>query len=828
MNHLHRSNQFWPCFLVFLVGGCWANDLLAQVDSGFKFIEIKVVDPDGKPLADVEVDVNLDNMQFPMPTDEEGLISLNVPSGGNSRLSVKVKHKDYVADVMSWRGGDSIPEEHTIKLEKGIAIGGIVHDQDGNPVEGVKVIAATRQTTHGMTTIQTDDIATTDGEGRWQAQAKNEPTRQLLLRLTHEDYISRNSFSQLATWDQLKTLDHIFSIEKGIELVGTVTDPDGEPIAGAIVFLGSSRYVNTEDKTRLTRETDEQGKFHFGNVTPGATVTTVAAWGWAPSLRTVTASRDAGSVDFQLQPGRKIRVRVTDPDDIPIAGVGIAGDNWRGHRSLPETIYRGQTDEDGIWECNSMPDEAIRFDLFARGHMSSRNNLLKPGDEPQTIVMAWPLTVFGKVVDAESGLPLESFTVVQGIDWGNGQEIYWERYNQQQGSKGKYSMEYNEPRQGHYVRVEADGYRPAVSRKIMSEEGEVRINFELEEGSGPQGKIFTPDGKPAADAELLVATPQNQVMIHNGHAQQHEGRPSAKSDASGKYQLPFLDATSTTVVCRHDSGYARVDGKTLETSPDINLTPWAAVEGTVYEGDQPLANEQVQLYFNNVYVRGAPRLHWSYNTQTDDEGKFRFDHVICDEAYVARTIRIGDTGTAGLMSLFSHTQSAKLVPGETATIDLGGEGGALGGRLRVPDDYTGHVAWSMASVRITEQLQAPTDGIFKALGRAIGQLGNQQPAPRKRRFTRTYASAVDELGNFAIADVAPGAYRLRVDLYQLPENDNFSWQPIGTLNKSITIPEIEKENDQDPIDLGELMLQIVKPAVPGPASAQFYSAPVAE
>lgn len=823
-----RFEQRIRCFflLIACAGSLAAGQsVLAQDDSGFKFVEIKVVDPDGKPAAEVSVDVDLDGMQFPMPTNDEGMISLNVPSGSNSRLRLKVVHEDFVADSLSWRGGKSIPEQYTIKLEKGVAIGGIVQDQEGNPIEGVKISASTPQVSADrVVTMHVDELATTDSEGRWQVQAKDRPNQKYLLKLSHENYISQNSFRELATWSQLKELNHVLTLEKGIELRGKVTGDAGEPIAGATLFLGSSRYVSSQDKKRLTRKTNEQGEYQFGNVTPGPTVVTVSARGWSPELRTIQIARDADPIDFRLDPGKTIRIRVADPDDIPIADASIAADDWRGHRSLPQEFYRGKTNGQGIWECNSMPDEPIQFDLFKRGHMSSRNHLLKPGDDVQTIVMKWPLLVTGRVVDAESGLPLEKFNIVHGIDWGNGNtQVHWERYNVKEGREGKYSTEFNEPRSGHYVRIEAAGYRPGVSRVLRDDEGEVKINFELEEGAGPKGKIFTPDGKPAAGVELLVATPDEQVMIYNGHAQQYEGRPSAKSDENGNYKLPFYEATAMKVICRHDTGYAQVTGTQLAKSADITLRGWGAVEGSVFAGEQPLADVPVQLYFNQRWVQGAPHVNWSYSTRSDAQGKFKFDRVAGEKATVGRTIEIGNTGNGAFMSSFSHTQQVTLQPGKTAKIKIGGEGRTVMGKLKVPDGYAESVIWNMASIQVSQQNRPASKGFFNELGRAIAQLGNQRSERPNPTFLRTYAATADADGNFQIVDVMPGNYSVYVQLYPSQQAGQNRWQPLGTANKTFTIAENAEEGSQDSVDLGELTLTMTKPITPaGGANADVF------
>lgn len=804
----------------------------AQGDSGFKFLEVKVVDPAGKPVADVAVDVKIDQMEFPMPTDDAGMISLNVPSGANTRVRLRVTHEDFVADSVNWRGAKQIPDEFTIKLEKGVPIGGIVQDTKGNPIDGVKVTAAMQVTiTGGIVEMTTMELGTTDHKGRWQVQAKDEPTRQLQLKLEHDDYLTTNSFSRLATWEQLKSLDHIFELQKGISLDGTVVSEAGEPIADARVFLGNSRYISSNDKKKKTANTDDQGKFHFGNIASGSTIVTVTARGWAPELRTVNITRDMEPVEFKLKPGKTIRVLVTDVDGIPASGVGIAADEWRGNRTLPNEIYRGSTDDKGIWQCDSMSDEKVKFDLFSREHMSSRNNWLQAGKEPHTIVMKWPLIVTGKVVDSESGLPIEKFNVVQGIDWGNrNQQPHWERYNIKQGSHGKYETKFTEPRSGHYVRIEAEGYRPGVSRLIKSDEGEVSINFELEVGSGPSGIVRTPDGEPAAGVELIVATPSETISIYNGHAQQYEGRPTAKTDAEGRYQLPFFDSDNIRLICRHDTGFAQLTDEGLAVSSDITLQKWGIVEGTVREGDQPLANEPVQLYFNQAYRQGEPHVYWSYSATTDAEGKFKFDRVAGSEAIVARRVEFCKTDQGSMMSSYSHSQPVTLVPGEPVQVVLGGEGRSVAGQLVVPEEFKDLQHWNMCSVQIYEidpSQQRNASGFFRALGQAIGQIGSQPAKPPKRKFRRSYASAVDEMGNFAITDVQPGQYQMTVQLYSLPQGQNYNWQPVGNLHQRIEIPKIEDEEPQDPIDLGELELKMTRPNVSQTTGNVFFATPVA-
>ena len=312
-----------------LLGLLLAPAVSAQDDSGFKFIEITVNDPDGKPLSNVAVDIDTAGMQFPMPTNDEGKISLNVPSGADNRLELRVKHEDYAATSVSWQGGDAIPAKFTIPLETGYPIGGIVRDEKGEPIEGVKIEAATPTGTMYQGKLQTllrGELATTDKDGKWQFLTSEKVPRKLLLKLSHPEYISDPSPRVYATWEELKKLDHPMTLKKGITLRGKVTDPDGEPIAGAMLLLGTDSRISNKQET----ESDADGKYQFSNVPAGSTMLTVAARDWAPEVRTVVAKKEMEAVDFPLQQGRTLKVLVTDVDGVPVEGATVAAESRQG------------------------------------------------------------------------------------------------------------------------------------------------------------------------------------------------------------------------------------------------------------------------------------------------------------------------------------------------------------------------------------------------------------------------------------------------------------------------------------------------------------------
>ena len=832
------------CFTSFLMllAIVWqTDDACAQDDSGFKYIEVQVVGPEGKPLADVAVDIKIDGMEFPMPTDDEGKISLNAPSSAKSRLQLSVKHDEYVAVSASWRGGDSFPAEFSIVLEKGEPIGGVVLDEQGEPIEGVKIegmvarVAGSAEAEGKLQPLLQSHLATTGEKGRWQIMTNTKTPRQLFLMPSHDDYISRNSnspygsFGQPANWEQLKNLEHKLVLKKGIELKGRVTEPSGEPIAGALVFLGSNRWNNNKQETK----TDAAGNYRLGNVAAGNTVVTVSADGWAPELRVVPTNREMEPVNFKLQPGNAIHFLVTDPDGEPLARVGIAAENWRGHQTLPQELYRGKTDNEGVWETYCMPPDEISFSVFKQGHMSSRNNKLAASDETHTIVLQWPLVVSGKVVDAESGLPLEKFDVVRGVDFGNNNpSANWQRHDVKQGTNGKYRREFNEPYPGYLMRIEAEGYRPGISRVIRSDEGEVTINFELEEGTGPSGVVKTPDGKPAVGAKLIVATREEGLHFNNGKEQNINNRRKspATSDEHGKYTLPFLE-DNFVLICLHESGWARMTGKQVGEATDIQLQAWATVEGTIFAGNEPLAGEQIVLHYEGPhemrYDRNTPQVYWNYSTQSNAVGKFRFDRIQGREAVVARSVRYGDQGN---ISTYSHREPVALKPGKTVQVQIGGTGRAIKGQIKVPEDSDEKVLWSMGSVQLSERSQrANAGGFFQALGRAIAGQGNQPKVPQKPTFRRSYASAIDAEGGFAITDVLPGQYQMAIQLQAAPVNGQHNWQPIGMLHQSITIPKSpaknDSEKDQGPHDLGEFTLKMTKPTPPNGAASGVYRAP---
>ncbi len=797
-------------------------------DSGFKYLEIKVLDPDGKPMTGVSVQVKIDDMKFPMPVDDEGFVSLNVPTEDVNHIELKVEEAGYVPLGASWQSGDGkkIPKKITIKMQKGLPIGGLVEDEAGKPIEGVKIKATVpsmppssssndskagfvRMLIHGT-------IAKTDREGRWQAAIVPEKPINLYLKLEHPDYASDKRFGQRrATLEQLRKLDHVFVMKKGIVIRGRVTSDSGEPLQGAKVAIGNGFR---EDRT--VADTDEEGRYRLNSVSAGSKLVTVVVEGWSPDLRSVVAKQEMQPVDFQLEPGHSIRVRVTDPEGEPLAKVWIMPGSWRDYSSLNGLMPRGKTDEKGVWQSDSAPADEIEYALFKHGRMATRDQRLVAREEEHVIIMPNPLVVQGQVVDSKTGQPIERFNVLQGIRWNSrDSSIHWKRYNIEPGRNGAYRTEFNEPRFGHLVRLEAEGYRPEVSRLIKTDEGEVTVNFELEAGTGPSGLVKTPLGEPAEGAVVVMANAGQHVQIDNGQHRQRSESPSVVADAEGRFTLPFPEGNYSVVIL-HESGGHQLDGKKFEASSDITLEPWARVEGKLMRGKEPWGGERVYLNFSTQYQQGQPRVYWLYQVQTAEDGSFTFDQVRAHgTATVSRYGTYANIGDGRSMGYYTHGKKLQLEPGKTLQVQIGGEGRTLKGRLVVPDDYEGQVVWDMGHIRFgTQTHRAVSRTPFYTLGKALAQLLGHKSTlaakPDKPVVRRNYTTSIVVDGTFEIYDVMPGQYQMNVQLLEYPEGGNYNWEPIGTLSQAVTVPEAKNEAADEPLDLGEHALTMLKPKSP--------------
>ena len=777
-------NVIFRSIVIAVLAAC----LIAQAAfaQGFKYLEVKVVDPDGKPMADVPVEIDISNMKFPMPTDGEGMVSINVPDGVENELTLRVHQPGYVALLARWSKGNKIPEKFTFPLKKGSVIGGIVHDELGQPIAGVKVEAYVSDSLDDdinagkgeLLPSLRGEIGVTDNEGRWLCDTAPDKDMQMQLHFSHPDYVDDGSYSfRGGTWEELLSHEKIVVLEKGITLAGNVVDSKQQPVVGANIATGPDRYLSG----RVVVSTDEKGEYRINNSKAGSMILTVSAHGFAPDLRTVSVSKEMPPADFQLTAGNLMRFRVVDKAGVPVPGVRISPDEWRGNRSLERTNQ--QTDEQGLWEWADAPADEIEYSFYKTGYMGLKKTLVASGEE-QTVTLLPAVVVNGKVFDKETKQPIELFKYVEGVWWEPDYDSYvLQSMNVEVGKKGEFRFQMGSACEKFCLRVEAEGYRPLVSREIFPDEGEISLDFELVAGSGPKGVVATPDGAPAEGATVVLGSEEQAAQIWNGTLQDFSVT-KMMTGVDGRYSLPIVNG-DYMLVALHESGWAALKNPDGKDAAEVMLEPWSTVKGTVWQGDKPVSQEQVITYFDLSPGNPRPLQMWNYATVTDDKGNFEFKHVRSGEANLYRRFRFASTGD-GWMTALSHKQRIQLLPGEIAEVKLGGEGRRVRGKLTVPEKNGDQIDWNFAVVQIYPM----------------------EKADSRLNTDAIYAAPIKSDGTFEIVDVLPDDYSLKVAVYAKDYRTSRLWEPIATLQQPC---EVADESGDEIIDLGTFTVTTIKP-----------------
>lgn len=323
-------------------------------------IEVLVADSAAKPVGNTNVDVRHTHREgfFGGTTNENGLARIRVPAG-QYRISGLDKW-GHVSDVNNEPITIEEGETKRIRcvLDPVSTVVGIVRDEGGNPLAGVKV---------EVTPVGREAVLT-DSDGRfavgWYAGLGGPQATRFILVARDP---ARNLAEIMEIDQRTGTLD--LTLKGGVIFTGTVLNQEGRPLAGAHIQV-SVRALSRGVPLGVIGQaiTAEDGKFEVTAIPAGRRyVITATAPGYGPSSMSIDAlskkgsRQDVGQLKLALA-NLSISGIVVDIHNKPVAGAFIftAGGDLRTRSDV-------RTDTDGKFVITGIKPGSILVIASTRG-----------------------------------------------------------------------------------------------------------------------------------------------------------------------------------------------------------------------------------------------------------------------------------------------------------------------------------------------------------------------------------------------------------------------------------------------------------------------------
>ncbi len=663
----------------------------------------------------------------------------------------------------------------------------------------------------------------TDAEGRWSLD--NVPAgddMEVHLKFSHPDYVSDSKWGGLqeeqgVDLKALRARTATITMRGGLVATGTVADPDGKPIAGAVVVRGENPYLEWGSQEVRT---DAHGVYRIPPLPRGPLTITAVAPGWMPSQKKVDLQPNPKPIDFHLEPGKELRIRFVDRLGTPIPGVTVSIDKWRGNKALYnhrhpnvlDTQIPIQTGEAGLYRWTWAPDDAVTYRFGKKGYASRDAELVADGKE-QTITLQAILRITGKVTDALTGRPIDKITAIPVNESSPGR-LFVERQHQQTFHGGTYSIEgdRNRTNDAYRVRIEADGYRSAMSEAVRAAQaGRPSISGSSRRprhGAGSSTHKAGPSQAPGStwprirnyseSKSRMTRWPSNQKVV---------------TDPQGMFALP-AQFERFALIAIHDDGYAEESFEPGQRPGELTLRAWAQVEGRLMEAGQPVPSAWV--LFEPIRLRSfrLPHIQDAISVKTDRSGRFVFAKVPPVKSSVRAQLSVWRDSPIRS----SRSVPLDLRPGQHVELDLGGAGISVTGRVIPSGD------------------PAMKIDLHKSLNYLIRKGPGIEPPPEVRGLTvhprdgwgnaltmtaegmaylqtlNYHFVTLDPDGRFRIGGVPAGDYQFAIALHQPPEGGCLV-SPVGT--KVVRVRITEEAARKGTLDLGDIKVEVRPGPRPG-------------
>lgn len=329
------------------------------------------------------------------------------------------------------------------------------------------------------------------------------------------------------------------------------------------------------------------------------------------------------------------------------------------------------------------------------------------------------------------------------------------------------------------------------------------------------GIVHDRDGRPVAEVLIKGTERYREIMFNNGVLDdfvRHDWL-SAVTGPDGRYRFEGGSMKRTNppikefgVFAYHKKGYARQSADELRRSGNLTLEPWGRVEGVVTVLGKPLAHVPVRFMLDATDQHSMFYDVFEYETKTDAQGRFAVEHVPAGVAHaVTGTVFGKDPGPYGSVSSAKRLIKA----GETLTLNIGGSGRLVVGKLRVLEGIPVSLGGGNLALKTNEK-PAPPEASVKVNDGAITEDEREQLFLRHfnayrspeglslRLAQRFYSVQIHTDGTFRAVEVEPGAYTLSFWV-----GEDFQ-HPIAT--RELVVPPIPEWRNDTPIDLGTIKI----------------------
>jgi uncharacterized GH25 family protein len=748
--------------------------------------ELRIVGPDDKPIPGAKVNLatqpslekvrlragkllNKPRYGVNLQSDAGGRIVVEQPPHLES-LNFRVHKPGYA--FFSSANNFHYVGPLTLKLQKAWTIGGIVVDGKGQPVPNARVVLQIRFAGTGQ--MGYSDRLWTNSRGIWKFESVLESMNVVSAEVSEPKYRTQNTSLSRAKFaiEPGHEPSGKIVLEAGVTITGKVTDEAGKPIDKALV------RARVAGDTR-TAFSDKNGVYRLEGCTPELKIVATAK-GRAAQVRELEIGAMAASVDFQLKPGKSLRLRVLDEAGRPVPKAHVS--LWGDFGSFEVDQAPLKTDTDGVWEWHELPREKMILSISRPNGMTLGWQSVRARRAEYVFRCPSELVITGRVVDADTRQPIHNFRFTSGYRT-NGRQVVMNE-TKPAAVDGTYQIRQTNLQLAYLVRIDADGYWHSMSREIQADAGKITLDFELLKAKDFAATVLTPDGRPAAGAKVAILSANEAVSLNRGELENQ--RDVHDADATGRVQIAVKN-NAFRLVITHPSGYLDQSGLPSANPRRLKLVPWARVEGTVQVARRPQSDVEVLLNttsFANAPPRNAPPRDQDTQT-TDSRGRFAFNRAISGLHWIV-VKRIAGKGKSE--TTFTATVPVECPAGQITHVDVGGAGRPVIGQLRRSSESKSDDSLSSASILVMPGI----DWV------------DVETVP-------TFSAKPDSDGNFSLDELPPGEYFLHAFVPGTP--------PLQLQSHHFTVPQINAKLSQRPVDLGALTLKTPEPFA-GPAKAR--------